>query len=71
MVMAGKGAVALIYLLVEKGLSHEAIYKVFIRSKGFHSEAMETTCTKNYSGKLASQDNFCAFCLCRNSGKTF
>ncbi len=27
-------------------LSHEAIYKVFIRSKGFHSEAMKTTCTK-------------------------
>jgi hypothetical protein len=28
------------------GLSHEAIKKVFIRSKGFHRFAMETTCTK-------------------------
>jgi hypothetical protein len=53
------------------GLLHEAIYKVLICSKGFHSKAMETTCTKNYSGKLASQDNFCAFCLRRMSGKTF
>ena len=30
----------------QKRLSHEAIYKVFIRSKGFQCKAMETICTK-------------------------
>ena len=45
--------------------------KSFHPFKRFPSLRYGNNMHKNYLGKLASQSDFCAFCLCRTSGKTF
>ena len=49
------------------GVSHEDIYLV----KRFPLQSNANKMHKDYLGRLAFQDNLCASCLCRISGKTF
>ena len=48
-------------------LSHEDIYLF----KRFPLQSNANKMHKSHLGKLAFQSDFCAFCLCRISGKTF
>ena len=51
----------------KRGLSHECLHLI----KRFPLQSNANKIHKSHLRKLAFQSDFCVFCLCRMSGKTF